>query len=95
MRFVAVGKKGRSTLAFRGRDASDAFVGFSDGPAYADAQAIAHRVAEVPDKVGLRLANRKADPNHVFKVAMVARPAKAAYRSTVWACATARSPSRP
>ena len=41
------GKKGRSTLTFRGRDASDAFVGFSDGPSYADAQAIAHRVAEL------------------------------------------------
>ena len=47
VRFVPVGKKGRSTLAFRGRDASDAFVGFSDGPVYADAQAIAHRVAEL------------------------------------------------
>ncbi len=47
VRFVPVGKKGRSTLTFRGRDASDAFVGFSDGPAYADAQAIAHRVAQL------------------------------------------------
>jgi F-type H+-transporting ATPase subunit gamma len=47
VRWVAVGKKGRSTLTFRGRDASEAFVGFSDGPAYADAQAIAHRVAEL------------------------------------------------
>jgi F-type H+-transporting ATPase subunit gamma len=46
-RWVAVGKKGRSTLAFRGRDVSDAFVGFSDGPSYADAQAIAHRVSEL------------------------------------------------
>ena len=47
VRWVAVGKKGRSTLTFRGRDASDAYVGFSDGPAYSDAQAIAHRVAEL------------------------------------------------
>jgi len=47
VRWVAVGKKGRSTLTFRGRDASDAFVGFSDGPAYGHAQAIAHRVAEL------------------------------------------------
>jgi len=47
VRWVAVGKKGRSTLTFRGRDASDAFVGFADGPAYGDAQAIAHRVAEL------------------------------------------------
>jgi len=47
VRWVAVGKKGRSTLTFRGRDASDAFVGFADGPSYGDAQAIAHRVAEL------------------------------------------------
>jgi F-type H+-transporting ATPase subunit gamma len=47
VRWVAVGKKGRSTLTFRGRDASDAFVGFADGPSYADAQAIAHRIAEL------------------------------------------------
>jgi F-type H+-transporting ATPase subunit gamma len=47
VRWVAVGKKARSTLTFRGRDASDAHVGFSDGPSYADAQAIAHRVAEL------------------------------------------------
>ena len=47
VRWVAVGKKGRSTLTFRGRDASASFVGFSDGPAYGDAQAIAHSVAEL------------------------------------------------
>ena len=47
VRWVVVGKKGRSTLTFRGRDASDAFVGFADGPRYANAQAIAHRVAEL------------------------------------------------
>src|SRR4051794_8603101 len=47
VRWVAVGKKGRSTLTFRGRDASDAYVGFSDGPSYANAQAIAHRVAQL------------------------------------------------
>ncbi len=47
VQWLAVGKKGRSTLTFRGRDASDAYVGFSDGPAYSDAQAIAHRVAEL------------------------------------------------
>jgi F-type H+-transporting ATPase subunit gamma len=47
VRFAPVGKKGRSTLSFRGRDTSDAFVGFSDGPTYADAQAIAHRIAQL------------------------------------------------
>jgi F-type H+-transporting ATPase subunit gamma len=47
VRWLPVGKKGRSTLAFRGRDAVDAYVGFSDGPAYSDAQAVAHRAAQL------------------------------------------------
>jgi F-type H+-transporting ATPase subunit gamma len=45
--FVAVGKKGRSTLLFRGRELAGAYTGFTDRPAYEDAQAIAHRVAEL------------------------------------------------
>ncbi len=47
VRYIPIGKKGRSTLTFRGRDASTAFVGFADSPAYGDAQAIAHRVSEL------------------------------------------------
>jgi len=47
VRWVAVGKKGRSTLTFRGRDLAGAYLGFTDRPAYADAQAIAHRVSEL------------------------------------------------
>lgn len=47
VRFVAVGKRGRSTLAFRGYETAGEYVGFTDRPAYADAQAIAHRVAEL------------------------------------------------
>jgi F-type H+-transporting ATPase subunit gamma len=47
VRWLPVGKKGRSTLAFRGREIVDAYVGFSDGPAYSDAQAVAHRVAQL------------------------------------------------
>ena len=47
VRFVAVGKKGRSTLAFRHYEVAAEFTGFTDCPAYADAQAIAHRVAEL------------------------------------------------
>ena len=47
VRWLAVGKKGRSTLAFRRRDVDGAFVGFTDAPAYADAQGIAHRAAEL------------------------------------------------
>jgi F-type H+-transporting ATPase subunit gamma len=47
VRFVAVGKKGRSTLAFRRYEVAREFTGFTDRPAYADAQAIAHAVAEL------------------------------------------------
>jgi F-type H+-transporting ATPase subunit gamma len=45
--FVAVGKRGRSTLAFRGYETAAEYVGFTDKPAYSDAQAIAHRVGEL------------------------------------------------
>jgi F-type H+-transporting ATPase subunit gamma len=47
VQWLAVGKKGRSTLVFRRREPAGAFVGFTDRPAYSDAQAIAHRVAEL------------------------------------------------
>jgi F-type H+-transporting ATPase subunit gamma len=47
VRWVAVGKKGRSTLLFRRRELTAAYMGFTDQPAYADAQAIAHRCAEL------------------------------------------------
>jgi F-type H+-transporting ATPase subunit gamma len=47
VRWLPVGKKGRSTLAFRGREIVDAYVGFSDGPAYSDAQGVAHRAAQL------------------------------------------------
>ena len=45
--FIAVGKKGRSTFAFRRYETAGEYVGFTDRPAYADAQAIAHRVGEL------------------------------------------------
>ena len=45
--FIAVGKKGRSTFAFRRYETAGEYVGFTDRPVYADAQAIAHRVAEL------------------------------------------------
>ena len=41
------GKKGRSTLRFRGYDVASAWAGFTDRPAYSDAQAIAHTLAEL------------------------------------------------
>jgi F-type H+-transporting ATPase subunit gamma len=47
VRWLGVGKKGRSTLTFRHRELDGAFVGFTDAPGYADAQAIAHRAAEL------------------------------------------------
>jgi F-type H+-transporting ATPase subunit gamma len=47
VRWVAVGKKGRSTLAFRRYELAGEYTGFTDQPAYSDAQAIAHRVAEL------------------------------------------------
>jgi F-type H+-transporting ATPase subunit gamma len=47
VRWVAVGKKGRSTLTFRRRELSGAYIGFTDQPAYEDAQTISHRVAEL------------------------------------------------
>jgi F-type H+-transporting ATPase subunit gamma len=47
VRWLAVGKKGRSTLTFRRRALDGDYVGFTDNPAYADAQGIAHRVGEL------------------------------------------------
>jgi F-type H+-transporting ATPase subunit gamma len=47
VRWLAVGKKGRSTLTFRKKPIDGDFVGFTDQPTYADAQAIAHRAAEL------------------------------------------------
>ena len=47
VRWLAVGKKGRSTLTFRRRELDGAYVGFTDRPVYADAQAVGHRVAEL------------------------------------------------
>ncbi len=45
--WLAVGKKGRSTLVFRKKTLAGEFVGFTDRPGYADAQAIAHRAGEL------------------------------------------------
>ena len=47
VRWLAVGKKGRSTLTFRRYDLAQAWVGFTDRPAYSDAGAIANRVIEL------------------------------------------------
>jgi F-type H+-transporting ATPase subunit gamma len=47
VRWLVSGKKGRSTLTFRRYELSGGWTGFTDKPAYADAQAIAHRLAEL------------------------------------------------
>jgi F-type H+-transporting ATPase subunit gamma len=47
VRWLVTGKKGRSTLSFRRIETAGAWVGFSDQPAYADAQAVAHRLSEL------------------------------------------------
>jgi F-type H+-transporting ATPase subunit gamma len=47
VRWVAVGRKGRSTLTFRRYEVSADYTGFTDRPSYGDAQAIAHRVADL------------------------------------------------
>jgi F-type H+-transporting ATPase subunit gamma len=47
VRWLVAGKKGRSTLTFRRYEIGAAWIGFSDRPSYHDAQAIAHRAAEL------------------------------------------------
>jgi F-type H+-transporting ATPase subunit gamma len=47
VKWAVVGRKGRSTLSFRRFDVGDAWTGFTDEPTHADAQAVAHRVAEL------------------------------------------------
>ena len=47
VRWLATGKRGRSTLTFRRYELVQAWTGFSDQPAYSDAQAIAHALAEL------------------------------------------------
>jgi F-type H+-transporting ATPase subunit gamma len=45
-RFYSSGKKAQSTIRFRRLDLAHAWTGFSDRPQYADAQAMAHALAE-------------------------------------------------
>ncbi len=46
-RWLAVGKKGVSTLRFTRHETDGAWTGFTDRPSYADAQAIVHRLTEL------------------------------------------------
>jgi F-type H+-transporting ATPase subunit gamma len=45
--WLVSGRKGASTLRFRRYELEQAWIGFSDRPGYADAQAIAHRICEL------------------------------------------------
>jgi F-type H+-transporting ATPase subunit gamma len=47
VRWLVSGRKGSSTLRFRQYEVLQAWTGFSDRPTYHDAQALAHRVAEL------------------------------------------------
>jgi F-type H+-transporting ATPase subunit gamma len=47
VRWLPAGRKGRSTLTFRRYQIAQAWTGFSDRPSYRDAQAIAHKVADL------------------------------------------------
>jgi len=46
VRFFTVGRRAQSTVRFRRLPLASSWTGFSDRPAYADAQAVAHAVAE-------------------------------------------------
>jgi F-type H+-transporting ATPase subunit gamma len=47
VRWLVVGRKGSSTLRFRRYETAGQWEGFTDRPAYADAQAVAHRLGEL------------------------------------------------
>jgi F-type H+-transporting ATPase subunit gamma len=47
VRFLATGKRGISTFRFRRRELAGHWQGFTDQPHYSDAQAVAHRLAEL------------------------------------------------
>ena len=47
VRFLATGKRGISTFRFSRRELAGFWQGFTDQPKYADAQAVAHRLAEL------------------------------------------------
>ena len=67
VRWLAVGKKGRSTLRFRGLDVAEAWVDLTDRPSYADAEAIAHAVAAL-------FAEREVDRVASWSTTATSRP---------------------
>jgi F-type H+-transporting ATPase subunit gamma len=53
VRWLVVGRKGRSTLTFRRYDVGAAWTGFTDRPSYGDAQAVVHRMVELYEAADL------------------------------------------
>src|SRR5947199_1246857 len=47
IRWLVVGRKGRGSLLFRRYEIDQAWTGFTDRPSYHDAQAVAHRLADL------------------------------------------------
>jgi F-type H+-transporting ATPase subunit gamma len=47
VKWLVSGRKGASTLRFRRYDVDQAWIGFSDRPAYSDAQAVAHKITDL------------------------------------------------
>jgi F-type H+-transporting ATPase subunit gamma len=47
VKWAVVGRKGRSTLRFRRFPIAEAWTGFTDEPSHTDAQAVAHKIAEL------------------------------------------------
>ncbi len=47
VRWLAVGRKGSSSLRFRGQEIQNSYTGITDRPKYSDARAIAERAAEL------------------------------------------------
>jgi F-type H+-transporting ATPase subunit gamma len=47
VRWLVTGRKGQSTLRFRRFQIERAWTGFSERPSYSDAQAVAHKIAEL------------------------------------------------
>jgi F-type H+-transporting ATPase subunit gamma len=47
VKWAVVGRKGHSTLRFRRYEVEEAWTGFTDQPSYADAEQVAHKVAEL------------------------------------------------
>jgi F-type H+-transporting ATPase subunit gamma len=45
--WLVIGRKGTSTLRFRRYELTESWTGFVDRPAYSDAQAVAHRLADL------------------------------------------------